>query len=216
MKKIVSRIRKLLALSQSPNQNEAALAAQKAADLLSEYNLSLSDIELSELPIVDEEVDVSYLATWRVRLAHVVSRSNYCRLLLLPSCRRLIFVGRDHNAKAAREMFLYLSSSIEENCRAYAKKYRPGRTRLDSFRLGFVRLIQERLESASWGRPENGALVISEDAAIDRELKDRGLKNARTRKSPGVYEDDYILGQMAARNVSLNRQVNREEQRFLK
>jgi hypothetical protein len=41
---VLSKVRKLFELSHSPNENEAALAAAKARDLLARYNLSLADV----------------------------------------------------------------------------------------------------------------------------------------------------------------------------
>ncbi|MDP3427015.1 MAG: DUF2786 domain-containing protein, partial [Humidesulfovibrio sp.] len=42
--RILAKIRKLLSLSKSDNEHEAATAAAKAQELLSQYNLSMSDI----------------------------------------------------------------------------------------------------------------------------------------------------------------------------
>lgn len=41
---VLSKVRKLFDLSNSPNENEAALAAAKARELLARYNLSLADL----------------------------------------------------------------------------------------------------------------------------------------------------------------------------
>lgn len=43
--KIIEKLQKLLALSQSPNEHEAALAASKAQEMMDEYNLSIIDIK---------------------------------------------------------------------------------------------------------------------------------------------------------------------------
>src|SRR5262245_21357752 len=42
--KLLDRVRKLLALSTSPNENEAALAAEKAQALLAEHKLSMDEV----------------------------------------------------------------------------------------------------------------------------------------------------------------------------
>ena len=44
MNRIIDRIRKLLRLSQSANPHEAALAAQRVQQMLSEYNLTMDSI----------------------------------------------------------------------------------------------------------------------------------------------------------------------------
>ena len=47
-KRIIDKIRKLLRLSRSSNEHEAAAAAAKAQELLSEYNLSLDSMITEE------------------------------------------------------------------------------------------------------------------------------------------------------------------------
>ena len=41
---LLEKISKLLALTSSPNEHEAALAAEKAAELLAKHNLSVADL----------------------------------------------------------------------------------------------------------------------------------------------------------------------------
>ena len=42
--KLIERIRKLLALAESPNEHEAALASERAQALLAEHKLSLAQV----------------------------------------------------------------------------------------------------------------------------------------------------------------------------
>lgn len=46
---VVSKVRKLFELSNSSNENEAALAATKARELLSRYNLSMADLPTDDI-----------------------------------------------------------------------------------------------------------------------------------------------------------------------
>jgi ElaB/YqjD/DUF883 family membrane-anchored ribosome-binding protein len=63
MQDIVDRIAKLLALATSSNEHEAAAAAAKAQEILTEHNLRLEDIKTEhkspELPIEQVEIDSS-------------------------------------------------------------------------------------------------------------------------------------------------------------
>ena len=47
---IIEKIKKLLALANSSNEHEAALAASHAQRLLSEHNLAMADIEAAHRP----------------------------------------------------------------------------------------------------------------------------------------------------------------------
>ena len=46
---VVSKVRKLFELSNSANENEAALAAAKAREFLSRYNLSMADLPTDDM-----------------------------------------------------------------------------------------------------------------------------------------------------------------------
>ncbi len=46
---VVSKVRKLFELSNSSNENEAALAAAKARELLSRYKLSMADLPTDDM-----------------------------------------------------------------------------------------------------------------------------------------------------------------------
>ena len=77
---IIAKIRKLLALAQSPNEHEAALAAAKAQALLTEYALTLDDVEESEF--VEAEVFLPG-EQWRLILLSVMAQVNSCRILTM-------------------------------------------------------------------------------------------------------------------------------------
>ena len=55
--KLFDKIRKLMALSHSPNEHEAALAAARAREILDKYDLSLTEVEMSGEEIIEHRVD---------------------------------------------------------------------------------------------------------------------------------------------------------------
>jgi hypothetical protein len=63
---VIDKINKLLALANSPNEHEAALAAQKASVLLTQYNLSLADLGKDDLTEI-AELAIALRAPFRVR-----------------------------------------------------------------------------------------------------------------------------------------------------
>ena len=56
---IIEKIKKLLALANSSNEHEAALAASHAQRLLSEHNLAMADIEAAHKPDKADKVDTT-------------------------------------------------------------------------------------------------------------------------------------------------------------
>jgi Protein of unknown function (DUF2786) len=71
MSAIEERIRKLLALADSPNENEAAAAAEKAQALMLRYGIEMATIAASggERLAVDEHVVDGKVDPWRRMLA---------------------------------------------------------------------------------------------------------------------------------------------------
>lgn len=137
--KVLDKIRKLLALSTSPNENEAASAAEKVQALLAEYNLTLKDIGGGAQPeeeVVQAEGDETDSRPWRRRIGAAVAKmyfSGYLytfRKVTVPSRKiggyirydRHTFVGLEHNVVVARAMFAYLTSTIERLAREGALK----------------------------------------------------------------------------------------------
>ena len=87
--KMASRIRKLLALAESANENEAATAAAMAQKLMREHAINMST--LSEQAMLEEDpVEVRAIEigkqTWAVSLAW--SLGSHCNLSVLRSVRR--------------------------------------------------------------------------------------------------------------------------------
>ena len=77
MSAIEERIRKLLALADSPNENEAAAAAEKAQALMLRYGIEMAAVAASggERLAVDEHVVDGKVDPWRRMLAAAVARS---------------------------------------------------------------------------------------------------------------------------------------------
>jgi hypothetical protein len=72
---VLSKVRKLFELSNSPNENEAALAASKARELLARYNLSVADLPTDDIRSAIAPTEAS------VRVAKVVK--NWVKGLLI-------------------------------------------------------------------------------------------------------------------------------------
>src|SRR3954471_20207380 len=84
MTKVMDRIAKLLALSSSPNEHEAASAAERAHAMLAEYNLSISDVSSASKTednfIIDESIMTDSLP-WRRTLGTMVAKMYFCSYL---------------------------------------------------------------------------------------------------------------------------------------
>ncbi len=113
---VLSKVRKLFELSNSPNENEAALAAAKARELLARYNLSIADLPTDEAKGTLAPIEAS------VRVGKAVR--NWVKALLLHvaegfECEHIIrrrqgsdtvlsFIGTQADAEVAVYTFQFL------------------------------------------------------------------------------------------------------------
>ena len=113
---VISKVQKLFELANSPNENEAALAASKARELLCRYNLSMADLPTDELKSVVTATEKSFgvgkvLRNWikglLIHIAegfeceHVIRRRYGCAPLLT-------FIGTQADAEVAVYTFQFL------------------------------------------------------------------------------------------------------------
>lgn len=75
------KIKKLLALSKSPNEHEAQSALAKAQQLMAEHKISMAEVEDKEKRKANEHsAGITYSTRrdpWVLRLSKVISK-NYC------------------------------------------------------------------------------------------------------------------------------------------
>lgn len=156
---VMDRVRKLLRLSErAGSEHEAALAAQRAAELLAEHNLSEAQIRLEEPErpregLVEERVaDGQRKVAWRGQLAHAVAASYGARMHWNKNWRSdvyLVFFGRQSAVQASIYTTQYLLREVDRlaaQAVADAKSESP-RAYGNSFRLGCVAVIAERLRA---------------------------------------------------------------------
>lgn len=130
--KAVDRVRKLLALSSSPNENEAMAAANKAHAIMAEYNLTqgdLSEAERAATGFVTDNSTRTDSRPWRRSLAVMTAEMFFSKYWFMfdydrdsPSARARkckyvrydihCFIGEPQNVGVVVSMFQYLDETI--------------------------------------------------------------------------------------------------------
>jgi hypothetical protein len=156
----IDKVRKLLELSKSPNENEAAQAAAKARQILSNYNLSMADLPLDEiratLDIMEKAVDEdATLGIWIQNLLIHVCRGFDCTHIIAKRKEgtKVIFIGDEADAEIAASTFEFLKREIRRLCseslpllvKQLGRKWTP-RQLEESYLEGAVHRIGEKLQ----------------------------------------------------------------------
>ncbi len=113
---VLSKVKKLFELSNSPNENEAALAAAKARELLARYNLSIADMPTDDVNSTLTPMEVSVclgkaVRSWLKGLLLHVAEGFDCQHILRRrhgSDTVLSFIGTPADAEVAIYTFQFL------------------------------------------------------------------------------------------------------------
>lgn len=111
------RLRKILALTGSPNENEAAAAAEHLHRLLQQHNLSMADLETrgAHAPKIGEDgFDLGKAAfTWKLNLAEGIADHYYCFPLIDRKLKTVVFVGRPDNTESLKMLYAWLVDQVK-------------------------------------------------------------------------------------------------------
>ncbi|MBN1835123.1 MAG: DUF2786 domain-containing protein [Spirochaetales bacterium] len=211
--RIKDRVRKLLALSGSPYEAEAASALAKAKDLLSHEGLGLSDLDLDRPGVVELRIVTGpRISPWEKRLLHCILLATYTEALHASEGTEgeLILVGREANVLTAKILYDYLHETV----RRKADTFRDSIDDLESFRIGMVDSIrrkfqdQEQAVGTSNAREDITAAMAREQARESTDYVQAHYRGASSSNDwYGVDPNSFGLGQGIGRKIRINRQL---------
>jgi hypothetical protein len=192
---ISERLRKLLALANSDNEHEAALAMARAQALAERHEIELADLGEADTETIGEETFFdsggSKLPSWRGGLARTICRANGC--FTYRSGPRVFVSGRPSDVKRARAIFQECAYHIDRLARRHARGR--GRSYATSFRLGCVAAVSAAIDAEKRrtrdelrGKVTETALVVVDSRRREAEAFTRAhipLQSSRSRVRVG-------------------------------
>ncbi|MBC7963702.1 MAG: DUF2786 domain-containing protein [Steroidobacteraceae bacterium] len=222
---VIEKIKKLLALSNSSNEHEAALAASHAQRLLAEHNLAMADIEMAQKPEKADRIETAAAKTlpkWLRHLTAGVSSAFDCRAIHHPANGKLTFIGVGADVQIAAYTFSYLDRSVRKLCSSYMKQHAAdtvvGRQRelmRQSYYLGAVSTINRMLAAQKQETPVTpGALVPIKEGLIKQAMGEIGnIRTMHSRKSyinSGAYAQGQTDGKQLGVRPGVEGGVNKQ------
>ena len=214
--KAVERINKLLALAQSPNQNEAEKASEMAFKLMEQYGISTRDLNLANLEQdlgqigTTEAKGKSNLAIWEKQLAAVIAKYFDCisyhskRFNHSKYKYEMVmgFVGHESNRITCEIMYDWLRKLIGREAN---KKFKSAAYRT-SFAIGVVQGLMDKYDLFNETKTNETGLVIYDEVKnwIDQNMN---MKQGKSRV-PSVYSGAYAEGKHTGSELSLNKQFD--------
>ncbi len=232
-RQFIRRIGKLLALASSNNEHEAAIAMEKASQLMARHNLQqvLEDAQ-SEFTSLIINGRTRRLERWQHKICAILLRFFYVKVVtaslydpLQDTHHKTIEIfGRQENVAIAEYCYTFLAGKLaslwQEN---RAKTYGKGIRARNSYYLGLLQgfhdklLAQEALTARTMpekrgadrlGTPGMAVLIQGEVKALDQFV---GVRFPRLRRRSGtramIYRDTYELGRTDGGQIVLHKGV---------
>ncbi len=235
--KIIDKIQKLLALSKSPNEHEAALAAEKAQELLATYNIDVTEVEAEEAKTSVAQGSVtSRRRAWQRVVRVSTARMYFCEYYYTSYEAEALhrkrgvaqydlhfYVGEPHNIAIAKMMSEYLIDTVwrlaREGAREYPKKernrYRKSFANSCSFRLR-NRIMGHIQESSRTGITTHEGRNLPALASLYDQTRHRnkafiedkvGKLGAGKGRMSSSHTAGYLDGLEAGDTINLNKQI---------
>lgn len=218
--RIIERIRKLLRLSESANPYEAALAAERVQQMLSEYNFTMDsigcDAETTSARQVNRKTRKA-LEKWAYVLAARTARVFDCDYYHDEFIGETSFVGVGADPEVCGWMYGYLYKTLlrlaSEHMRGPARRLRSAKSKREarnSFLFGAVDVISSRMIAQKKVAPvTSDALVPVKDALIRAAMPDN-LKIGTPIKPCESRPQDWLAGMSSAERIPLSTPVTGE------
>lgn len=199
MADIKDKIKKLLALAESPNENEARAALLKARELMAKNKLSEADFENKEVKLERIVTNIKWTTDsgniWMAKLCTVIADNYLCSAAWqTPRGGRthtLIITGMGDDAELCKTVIEYavgfVNGAIKKAQRRSAGK--DARTVAKSYAEGFILGLEIAFDEQKEEHPEWGLVVVKPKEVQDFEdgLGQKNIKTQRTGFDPLAY-----------------------------
>ena len=227
---VISKIKKLLELGKSPNENEAATAMLKAQKLLLKHNLDLATVKSATKQTGDEIIEDSLsilragIARWESYLINGIVSTMNCRYFLRMKFdavgrRRsdIVIVGHTTDIKVATYFYEYLIDACNDLAKAHLKgkqfaKQSQRKLYRESYLYGVTCNVIERLKKqyndTIEASHELNALIKSKATKVNA-FMDANYDLETGKKRKFRYNATALENGMAdGKKIALNRAIN--------
>lgn len=212
MNPMIERIKKLLALANSDNENEAKLAMERASELLLRHNLSMADVSINRPDIGEETVkdDFSRIATedkfiMSILENHFFIKSYFHRSRFLGQTQyQLKFVGEPMNIEIASYTYAYLFASYRALWLKYKRETGSSERSRQAYYAGLTVGIKSQLEAKKVAVQQETGLVVVPDHRIKRYMAAMSIKSTKSSSFAGDASAS-AAGMQAGRELQIKR-----------
>ncbi len=219
--KLIEKIKKLLALSESSNKHEAELSMLKAQELLAKHKLSLKEVKefnISNNAIKENITKVSFTkAKWKANLARLIADNFGCELYFKTKYSHTItYLGREEDITVCNIVLEYaidcIDSAVKRIKYEYVKYGYSTRGLENDYAMGFIYGLRQKFEAQKKTNQEWGLVLVKDQAVIDAYNKikfSKGKVNINT-KFQG-HSEAYEKGHEDGEKFSISDKITEGE-----
>ncbi len=227
----LAKVEKLLALSQSSNEHEAALAMQKANDLIEKYHIR----ELGNDPqyrygiaVIDRKR--KRIESYQRRICTILHDFFFVRVVLSSlydpltdeTYKTIELLGTKENVTIAEYCYHFLENRLASLWSVNRKRFKGAvRTEKNSYYLGILRGFYQKLQEQKLGKkefqiePKVGDLIVAEEKRLEIFV---GMRFPRLRKvargGVKVYGTTYNEGVETGKTITFAEGLSNNGQSF--
>lgn len=212
--KTVEKIQKLLALSESSNENEAKLSMLKAQELLAKHKLSLKEVkEFKTTNIKEKRTNISFTkAKWKAQLARVIADNFGCyHYFKTRRSHTIVFFGREEDVTVCNIVMEYAVDCIESAVKRlryqYAKDGFSTRGLENDYALGFIEGLQEKYEEQKKANQEWSLVLVKDAEVVEAYKRIKFNKTINTATQFQGYSDAYKIGHKDGKKFSISDKI---------
>lgn len=226
---IILKIKKLLALTKSKNENESQNAMMKVQRLLIKHKLSIKEVEeyeIKDFKIEDYKTNQRFRGkSWKSNLANVLADNFSCYIYLKEEnykVRSICFYGKEEDVQICNIMLEYAIKYIDSEGNKLVKKMKQDKRRKhfdgikNDYALGFIAGLEERFKyqiekNEGWG------LVIQKDKKIIDSFNDFSSEFGRVSVSEKFnrHYEAYKKGEDDGKKFDISDKIENESEEEL-
>lgn len=187
MQEVIEKIRKLLNLGASSNENEAQSAMLMAQKLMAQYHIEISQVEDAPVDhtVIEEKADKKpHRTKWKRALASVIAKNFQCEHYMRGhGSYETIFLGKKDNLEICKQVYsasvkfidihfaLWWNGEGKWDWDGSEKPLAQSIAMKDSYARGFIRKLNEKFEEQKVQAEKEGwGLVLVKDVDVVNQM----------------------------------------------
>lgn len=214
--KLIEKIKKLLALSESSNENEAKSAMLKAQKLLIKHKLSMIEVKnykLNKSDVKEKITNITFTkAKWKGELADIIADNFGCYCYYKTRGTNIVtFLGRDEDITVCNIVYEYaidcIKSSVKRLKYNYVKNRKSTKGLENDFAMGFLIGLSANFEDQKEKNQEWGLVLVKDKEVMDA-YENINFKNSlNVNSSFQGHNEAYLAGEKEGNQFSVSDKI---------